>query len=161
MNTDLVWRMVRVFAVAGSVSYPGGEMPECRGQNARVLFGGDEITILREGLAAKLNFVDPHPWQIPVAALTGVDLQPPGPLHVGRLQFLIKGAPVHHGSTAELHEDPTIVFFTPSRRREFEELAADVEQRIAVNQQAGWTADMVELPPAPVSRSTVRRHATK
>ena len=77
-------------------------MPECQGQNARVLFDGDEITIVREGLAAKLNFVDPHPWQIPVAALTGVDLQPPGALRVGRLQFLIKGASVHHGSTAEL-----------------------------------------------------------
>ncbi len=136
-------------------------MPECRGQNARVLFGGDEITILREGLAAKLNFVDPHPWQIPVTALTGVDLRPPGALHVGRLQFLIKGASVHHGSTAELHEDPTIVFFAPSRRKEFEELAAVIEQRIAVNQQAGLTADMVELPPAPVGRSAARRHETR
>jgi hypothetical protein len=132
-------------------------MPECRGQNARVLYSGDEVTILRDGFAAKLNFVDPHPWHIPVAALTGVDLQPPGALHVGRLQFLIKGASVHHGSTAELHEDPTIVFFAPSRRKEFEELAADVEQRIAVNQQPSWTADMVELPHAPVGRSTARR----
>jgi hypothetical protein len=136
-------------------------MPECRGQNARVLFGGYEITIVREGLAAKLNFVDPHPWQIPVAALTGVDLQPPGALRVGRLQFLIQGASVHYGSTVELHQDPTIVFFAPSHRKEFEELAAEVEQRIAANRQAGLTADMVELPPAPVGRSTARRHETK
>ena len=83
-------------------------MPEYKGQNACVFYDGDEITIVREGRAAKLNFVDPHPWQIPVPALTGVDLRPPSALHVGRLQFLVKGASVHYGSTSELHEDPAI-----------------------------------------------------
>jgi hypothetical protein len=136
-------------------------MPEYKGQNARVLYDGDEITILREGIAAKLNFVDPHPWQIPVPALTGVDLQPPSAGRVGRLQFLIDGAPVHYGSTKELHEDPAIVFFAPAHRKEFEELAAAVEQRIVDYRQAGWSADMVELPPAPVGRSTARRQAAR
>ncbi len=136
-------------------------MPEYKGQNACVFYDGDEITIVREGRAAKLNFVDPHPWQIPVPALTGVDLRPPSALHVGRLQFLVKGASVHYGSTSELHEDPAIVFFAPSHRGEFEELAADVERRIAAYRQAGWTAELVELPPAPVGRSTARRKAAK
>jgi len=161
MNTDLVWRMVRVFAVAGSVSYPGGEMPECRGQNARVLFGGDEITILREGSAAKLNFVDPHPWQIPVAALTGVDLQPPGPLHCG------PPAVPHQGSTRSPRLNgraaprPTIVFFAlldGGSSRNWQQMLSSGSR--SISKPAG-TADMVELPPAPVSRSTVRRHATK
>ena len=136
-------------------------MPEYKGQNARVLYDGDEITILREGIAAKLNFVDPHPWQIPVLALTGVDLESPSARRIGRLQFLINGASVHYGSTKELHEDPTIVFFAPSQRKQFEELAAGIEQRIADYWQAGWSADMVELPPAPVGRSTARRQAAR
>lgn len=120
---------------------------KANGTNAQLELSQDEVSIERKGMEARAKGAR---GRIPIRQIASVELQEPGRMGTGYIQFVLGGQKAANGHWAAGGE-PTTVVFSTEHAEEMKALKEAVEQRIAERQGPA------EVPAGPVSGEKLPR----
>lgn len=114
-----------------------GFMGAYDGYTGRIEVDDHTITILRQGMAAKLSGQRVPSRTLPLAAVSDVAFKDASRLVNGHLQIAFGGEPLPALTATTAASDPNTVLFRHKQREAFRELAAFLQKVVAMNRSQG------------------------